>query len=149
MTAPHVDTVARRLAAELGNGWKGEVLKDGQVRAVSPCKRWKVHPVYQRDRTTHKLEIVAYNAFLGVRDSDGGRYAGSGRSPLEAVAVTYERARSDIADIACLLDPAPCAGIRRSVTYATSPSGLVYKPVMPPRQRAQRKRSKTPRKATR
>lgn len=107
MTKDQATDYANQLAKELGSGWKPYIWENlgWHFRAVSDCRRWKVHGNVFSDG------IISYTAFLSPAGDWGGIVADTGLTPQKAVSNTRAVAMARIKELTDLLDltvsPAP------------------------------------------
>jgi hypothetical protein len=87
-----------KLAKKLGKGWKPRVWENlgWHWSVISPCGRWKIHPP--------KREGDTYVAFLGDKDSPGGKWAEHGKTVSAAIINTWRVASADLAYYASFND---------------------------------------------
>jgi hypothetical protein len=93
-------TKSETLARRMGSGWTTRVWENmgWHYSVQSPCRRIRVHPPHERAGDT------TYSAFLGDRDSIGGRWTAHDRAPERAVALVIEKAKADLAKLGAMLE---------------------------------------------
>lgn len=82
------------LATRLGQGWTVRIWENlGWHYAVqSPCQRIRIHPnIYWKTR-----KVESYTAFLGERNSSGGKWAEHGKTPEAAMRNVIRVAKADL-----------------------------------------------------
>jgi hypothetical protein len=91
-TKAEAQKLAEQTAQLLGSGWKPDIWENcgWHAKAVSNCRRWKVH--------VHVVSngVRGYTAFLGEVDFPGGYWAESDDTPQGAFDKTLKAALADV-----------------------------------------------------
>ena len=90
---------ARALAKRLGSDWNGDVWENlgWHYRAVSSCKRFKVHSDGDK----------IFTAFLGDADSSGGFWSATATTPKMALRQALHKAQEEVQRLTAVLTDLP------------------------------------------